>query len=57
MLLERNAYLSIGGDESSLAMTLEKIWQDWQQKNLNQVSGIPIGVNQAVKKILETTAS
>jgi glycosyltransferase involved in cell wall biosynthesis len=57
MLLERNAYLSISGDESSLAMTLEKIWLDWQQKNLNQVSGSPIGVNQAVKKILETAAS
>jgi hypothetical protein len=57
MLLERNAYLSISGDESSLAMTLEKIWLDWQQKNLNQVSGTPIGVNQAVKKILETAAS
>ena len=57
MLLERNAYLSISGDESSLAMTLEKIWLDWQEKNLNQVKGSPIGVNQAVKKILETAAN
>ena len=56
MLLERNAYLSISADEASLAMTLEKIWLDWQQKNLNHVSGTPIGVNQAVKKILETAA-
>lgn len=54
MLLERNAYLSISGDDASLAMTLEKIWLDWQQKNLNQVKGTPIGVNQAVKKIIET---
>ena len=54
MLLERNAYLSISGDDASLAMTLEKIWLDWQQKNLNQVNGTPIGVNQAVKKIIET---
>jgi hypothetical protein len=37
-------------------MTLEKIWLDWQEKNLNQVKGSPIGVNQAVKKILETAA-
>jgi hypothetical protein len=57
MLLGRNAYLSISGDESSLAMTLEKIWLDWQEKNLNQVKGSPIGVNQAVKKILETAAN
>jgi hypothetical protein len=57
MLSERNSYLSISGDEVSLAMMLEKIWLDWQQKNLNQVSGTPIGVDQAVKKILETTES
>jgi predicted esterase len=56
MLLERNAYLSISGDESSLAMALEKIWLDWQEKNLNQVKGSPIGVDQAVRKILETAA-
>jgi hypothetical protein len=56
MLLERNAYLSISGDESSLAMTLEKIWLDWQENNLNQVKGSPIGVDQAVRKILETAA-
>jgi hypothetical protein len=37
-------------------MTLEKIWLDWQENNLNQVKGSPIGVNQAVKKILETAA-
>ena len=35
-------------------MTLEKIWLDWQQKKLNQVTGTPIGVGQAVQKILET---
>ena len=54
MLSARNAYLSASGDESGIAMTLEKIWLDWQQKNLNPVLGSPVGVNQAVQKILET---
>ena len=54
MLSARNAYLSTSGDASELTLTLEKIWQDWQHKNLNPVLGSPIGVNQAVQKILET---
>ena len=52
MLGTRNNYLSASDDESGIAMTLEKIWLDWQQKNLNQVTGTPIGVNQAVGTIL-----
>lgn len=54
ILSARNAYLSASGDEMSITMTLEKIWLDWQQKNLNPVLGSPVGVNQAVQKILET---
>lgn len=54
MLSARNAYLSSSGDDVELALTLEKIWRDWQQQNLNPVHGTPIGVNQAVQKILET---
>ena len=54
MLGTRNNYLSASDDESGIAMTLEKIWLDWQQKKLNQVTGTPIGVGQAVQKILET---
>jgi len=54
MLSARNAYLSTSADAFELALTLEKIWRDWQQKNLNPVLGDPIGVNQAVQKILET---
>jgi hypothetical protein len=54
MLSARNAYLSPSGDDVELGLTLEKIWRDWQQKNLNPVLGSPIGVNQAVQKILET---
>jgi hypothetical protein len=54
MLGARNAYLSASGDDEGVALTLEKIWRDWQQKNLNPATGSPIDVNQAVQKILET---
>jgi len=54
MLIASNAYLSASGDDAKLALTLEKIWQDWLLKKLNPVMGSPIGVNQAVQKILET---
>ena len=54
ILSARNAYLSASGDDAGIAMTLEKIWQDWQKKNLNPVLGSPVGVNQAVQTILET---
>jgi hypothetical protein len=54
ILSARNAYLSANTDDAGVAQTLEKIWQDWQQKNLNPAMGDPIGVNQAVQKILET---
>jgi hypothetical protein len=33
-------------------MTLEKIWLDWQQKQLLEPIGKPIGVDQAVGSIL-----
>ncbi len=54
LVSERNGYLSVSSDATSLRLTFEKIWLDWQQKNLNQVRGNPIGVDQAVKKILES---
>jgi transcriptional regulator len=54
MLIASNAYLSASGDDAKLALTLEKIWHDWLLKKLNPVMGSPIGVNQAVQKILET---
>jgi hypothetical protein len=54
LLSDRNAYLSVSSDEASLALTIERIWLDWQQKNINQVRGNPIGVDQAVQKILES---
>jgi hypothetical protein len=54
LLSDRNSYLSVSSDEASLTLTLERIWLDWQDKNINQVRGNPIGVDQAVKKILES---
>jgi hypothetical protein len=52
MLLERRSYLSVEGDESSIAMALERIWLDWQQKQLLKPVYMPIGVDQAVSRIL-----
>ena len=52
MLLERGSYLSAEGDSAGVATALERIWLDWQQKNLVQPLFNPIGVDQAVEKIL-----
>ena len=52
MLVERGAYLSQEGDQAGIAMALERIWLDWQQKQLPIPSGEAIGVRQAVFKIL-----
>ena len=52
MLLERGSYLSAEGDSAGVAIALERIWLDWQQKNLVQPLFNPIGVDQAVEKIL-----
>ena len=52
MLQERGAYLSLEGDKAGISMALERIWLDWQQKQLRTPTGEPIGVKQAVYKIL-----
>jgi hypothetical protein len=52
MLEERGAYLSLEGDKSGIAKVLESIWLDWRYQRLQNPSGEPIGVNQAVYKIL-----
>jgi len=52
MLLERGDYLSQEGDQGGIAMALERIWLDWQQKELIYPRGEPISVKQAVYKIL-----
>jgi hypothetical protein len=51
-LLDRKSYLSADGDDAGIAMALERIWLDWQQKQLLQPIWQPIGVDQAVSSIL-----
>lgn len=57
MLLERGAYLSHEGDEAGIAIALERIWLDWQEKKLINPQGKPIGVDQAVQQILKAITS
>jgi hypothetical protein len=52
LLAERNAYISAADDTASIDQTLERIWLDWQQKNLMPLIFKPIGVNQAARQIL-----
>ena len=52
MLLDRGAYLSAEGDSEGIAMALERIWLDWQSKQLIEPIWKPIGVDQAVNTIL-----
>jgi hypothetical protein len=52
LLAERNAYISAADDAASIDQTLERIWLDWQQKNLMPLAFKPIGVDQAARQIL-----
>lgn len=52
MLLERGSYLSHQADESGIFMALERIWLDWQGRQLINPIWRPIGVDQAVGMIL-----
>jgi hypothetical protein len=56
MLLDRHSYLSADGDDEGIAMTLERIWLDWQKKQLIEPSWNPVGVDQAVNSILSHIA-
>ena len=53
LLAERNAYISAADDAASIDGALERIWLDWQQKNLMQLAWKPIGVDQAAHRILQ----
>ncbi|BDT74588.1 hypothetical protein [Polynucleobacter sp. KF022] len=52
MLSGRGAYLSHEGDEAGIAMALERIWLDWRERRLIEPKWLPLGVDQAVFKIL-----
>jgi hypothetical protein len=53
LLAERNAYISTADDAASIDQTLERIWLNWQQKNLMPLAFKPIGVDQAAQRILQ----
>jgi hypothetical protein len=55
LLGERNTYISTADDAASIDRTLERIWLDWQQKNLMPLTFKPIGVDQAAQRILQFT--
>jgi len=55
MLNERGAYLSTNGDADGIVRTLEKIWLDWKNQGLIEPKWQPIGVDQAVARILLET--
>ena len=57
MLSERGAYLSQESDKAGIDMALERIWLDWQKKQLPEPKSVPIDVKQAVVTILNTIAN
>lgn len=52
MLDARGAYLSHEGDTAGIEMALERIWLDWQEHRLIEPKWLPLGVDQAVERIL-----
>lgn len=52
MLEDQGAYLSHEEDEIGIGIALERIWLDWQAKQLIEPKWGPIGVDQAAYKIL-----
>ena len=57
MLLDRKSYVSAAGGEGDIAMALERIWLDWQKKQLIEPLWNPVGVDQAVGTILSHVQS
>ena len=52
MLSMRGGYLSHEGDNIGIEMALERIWLDWQEQRLIEPKWLPLGVDQAVERIL-----
>lgn len=55
MLLDRGAYLSPQSDPQAVALALERIWLDWKAQQLIEPNWLPVGVDQAVEKIMVET--
>ncbi len=52
MLLDRSAYLSPQSNVEAVELALERIWLDWKNQQLIEPKWLPLGVDQAVNKIL-----
>lgn len=52
LLIARNSYMAKTLDHASIVRCLKDICNDWESKNLKRAVGNPIGVNDAVVKIL-----
>lgn len=52
LLIARNSYMAKTLEHASIVRCLNDICNDWESKNLKQAMGNPIGVNDAVAKIL-----
>ena len=52
MLLDRSAYLSPQSNVEAVELALERIWLDWKNQQLIESKWLPLGVDQAVNKIL-----
>ena len=55
MLLDRGAYLSPQSDLEAIELALERIWLDWKNQQLIEPKWLPVGVDQAVEKIILET--
>jgi hypothetical protein len=53
ILLERGAYLSPQSDPRAVELALERIYLDWKEKKLIMPTWLPVGVDQAVEKLLD----
>jgi hypothetical protein len=52
MLLERSAYLSPQSDINAVELAVERIWLDWKNRKLIEPQWLPVGVGDAVYRIL-----
>jgi hypothetical protein len=52
MLLDRSAYLSPQSDVEAVELAVERVWLDWNKRQLIEPKWLPVGVHQAVIRIL-----
>ena len=55
MLLDRGAYLSPQSDLEAVELARERIWLDWKNQQLIEPKWLPVGVDQAVEKVILET--